>query len=142
MQLFVTEYKKNDTTIIITDSNLLSQLRKVLRASIGDIIWVQSPEPAVQKTRYEIRIEVWDNKMVEGTIVSTYHHTTTNAIKTMIVAMPNKWDKVELIVQKLTECGLDQIVFWPSERSIIREWNTKKEERLHKIIKEAVEQSR
>ena len=56
--------------------------------------------------------------------------------------MPNKWDKVELIVQKLTECGLDQIVFWPSERSVIKERSPKKEERLHKIIKEAVEQSR
>ena len=56
--------------------------------------------------------------------------------------MPNKWDKIELIVQKLTECSLDQIIFWPSERSVIREWNPKKEERLQKIIKEAVEQSR
>ena len=60
----------------------------------------------------------------------------------MIISMPNKRDKVELIVQKLTECGLDEILFWPSERSIIREWNPKKEERLYKIIKEAVEQSR
>ncbi len=60
----------------------------------------------------------------------------------MIVAMPNKRDKVELIVQKLTECGLNQIIFWPSERSVIKERSPKKEERLHKIIKEAVEQSR
>lgn len=60
----------------------------------------------------------------------------------MIIAMPNKRDKVELIVQKLTECGLDQIIFWPSERSVLRERNTKKEERLQKISKEAVEQSR
>ena len=60
----------------------------------------------------------------------------------MIIAMPNKWDKIELIVQKLTECGVDQLLFWASERSVIKEWNPKKEERLHKIIKEAVEQSR
>jgi RsmE family RNA methyltransferase len=60
----------------------------------------------------------------------------------MIIAMPNKRDKIELIIQKLTECGLNQIIFWPSERSILREWNPKKEERLHKIIEEAVEQSR
>ena len=59
----------------------------------------------------------------------------------MIIAMPNKRDKVELMVQKLTECGLDQIIFWPSERSVLRERNSKKEERLNKIIKEAVEQS-
>lgn len=60
----------------------------------------------------------------------------------MIIAMPNKRDKIELIVQKLSECGLDQIIFWPSERSIIRDRNHKKEQRLHKITKEATEQSR
>ena len=80
--------------------------------------------------------------MVEWTIVSEQTHENTNEQTSMIVAMPNKRDKVELIIQKLTECGLNQIIFWPSERSIIREWNPKKEERLQKIIKEAVEQSR
>ena len=69
-------------------------------------------------------------------------HESIHEKKSMIIAMPNKRDKVELIVQKLTECGLDQIIFWPSERSVLRERNSKKEERLQKIIKEAVEQSR
>jgi 16S rRNA (uracil1498-N3)-methyltransferase len=142
MQLFITEYKKNTTSVIISDTDLLSQLRKVLRASIGDIIWIQSPENEIKKTRYEVRIEVWDNKTLEGTIISEQTHDVSANKKSMIIAMPNKRDKIELIVQKLTECGLDQILFWPSERSVIKEWNPKKEERLHKIIKEAVEQSR
>lgn len=60
----------------------------------------------------------------------------------MIIAMPNKWDKVELIAQKLTECGIDHIIFRPSERSVIKERNEKKANRIYKIIKEAVEQSR
>lgn len=142
MQLFVTEYKKNNKSIVISDTELLLQLRKVLRASIGDIIRIQSPENEDKKTRYELRIEVWDNKMVEGTIVSEQMHDVSESKKSMIIAMPNKWDKIELIVQKLTECGVDQILFWPSERSVIKDRNPKKEERLHKIIKEAVEQSR
>ena len=65
MQLFITKYTKKDTHIIITDSDLLSQLRKVLRASIGDIIRVQSPEYENKKIRYEIRIEVWNNTTLE-----------------------------------------------------------------------------
>lgn len=56
--------------------------------------------------------------------------------------MPNKWEKAELIIQKLSEIGIDKIIFWPSERSVIKERNSKKEERLQKIIREAVEQSR
>lgn len=142
MQLFITEYSKKNDTIIVNDTELLAQLRKVLRARIGDHIWIQSPGDEETKTRYEITITLWDNKMFEGTIVHEQQYTLSNGEKTMLVAMPNKRDKVELIVQKLTECGLDQIIFWPSERSIIRVWNQKKEERLQKIIKEAVEQSR
>ena len=60
----------------------------------------------------------------------------------MSIAMPNKRDKIELIVQKLAEIWIDQIIFWPSERSVIKEWNTKKAERVSKIAKEATEQSR
>ncbi|MFA7298437.1 MAG: RsmE family RNA methyltransferase [Candidatus Absconditabacterales bacterium] len=142
MQLFVTEYIKKENIIVINDIDLLSQLRKVLRASIGDIIWIQNSQNENKKTRYEIRIEVWDNKILEGTIVSEQIHNITNQKRSMIIAMPNKRDKAELIVQKLTECGLDQIIFWPSERSILKEWNPNKEGRLQKIIKEAVEQSR
>ena len=142
MQLFITEYKKKEKTIVITDADLLSQLRKVLRASIGDSIRIQSPENETKKTRYEVRIDRWDNKQVEWTIVSEQTQAWTHEKKSMIIAMPNKRDKIELIVQKLTECSLDQIIFWPSARSVLKEWNPKKEERLQKIIKEAVEQSR
>lgn len=142
MQLFVTEYQKKNTTVTISNTDLLSQIRKVLRASIGDTLWIQSPRNEAKKIRYEIRIEVWDTTTLEWTIISEQQYETPQEKRSMIIAMPNKWDKIELIVQKLTECNLDQILFWPSERSVIKERNTNKEERLHKIIKEAVEQSR
>jgi RsmE family RNA methyltransferase len=56
--------------------------------------------------------------------------------------MPNKREKAELIVQKLTEIGVKNIYFRVSEHSIIRQRNEKKAERLDKISHEAVEQSR
>ena len=142
MQLFITEYTKKNTIVTIADVDILSQVRKVLRASIGDSIRVQSPQNEQHKIRYELRIEVWDNKMLEWTIISEQNYDVSHEKRSMIIAMPNKRDKIELIIQKLSECGLDQIVFWPSERSVIKEWNPKKEERLNKIIQEAVEQSR
>ncbi len=142
MQLFVTEYRKKDHIVKVENIDLLSQLRKVLRASIGDTIWIQSPAKEKRKMRYKLRIETWDNTTLDGTIIEEQEHESTPQIKGMIIAMPNKWDKVELISQKLTECGIDQIIFRPSERSIIKEWNEKKAERIQKIIKEAVEQSR
>jgi len=65
MQLFVIDYTKKGETIIIADSDLLSQIRKVLRVRIGDTIWIQNPEYEHTKTRYEIRIDMWDNKTLE-----------------------------------------------------------------------------
>jgi RsmE family RNA methyltransferase len=70
------------------------------------------------------------------------YHDNEKPTTTMLIAMPNKWEKVELIVQKLCEIGIDNIIFRPAERSVIKVWNEKKEERLGKISKEAVEQSR
>ena len=60
----------------------------------------------------------------------------------MLIAMPNKREKAELIVQKLTEIGIDEILFRPAENSVITQRNEKKAERLMKIAKEATEQSR
>ncbi len=127
---------------MISNPELLSQLRKVLRAEIGDTIWVQSPIDEKTKLRFEVRIDGWDASNIQWTILSEQTYEQAKWTKWMIIAMPNKREKIEMIVQKLTECGMDQILFWPSERSVIRDRNTKKEERLQKIIKEAVEQSR
>ena len=142
MQLFVSDYTKQWSTIIISNLELLSQVRKVLRAKIGDIFYIQNLVKEANKVRYEVRIEQWDNKTITGTILSEESHALTSQHIKMIVAMPNKWDKAELIAQKLSEIGISEIIFWPSERSIIKVWNPKKEERLNKIIREAVEQSR
>lgn len=142
MQLFITDYSKKNTTIFIENEELLLQLRKVLRASIGDSFFVQSPNDEVQKTRYEVKITQWDKKSITWTIVGEVTNELSLPAISMIVAMPNKWEKAELIVQKLSEIGISKIIFWPSERSIIKVWNSKKEERLQKISKEAVEQSR
>ena len=142
MQLFVTEYTKKNDILIINDVELLSQVRKVLRAKIGDVIRIQNPMNEEKKTRYELRIERWNDTHMEGKILSEQIHESTPETTIMIVAMPNKWDKAEVIVQKLSEIGISEIIFWPSERSVLKERNGKKEERLQKIIKEAVEQSR
>lgn len=142
MQLFVTDYTKHTDTIEICNLDVLSQLRKVLRAKIGDIFWVQSPVPSDSCIRYEVQLQQRNDKMMQCTILSEQSHTAQTLVSTMLVAMPNKWEKVELIVQKLSEIGISQIVFWPSERSVLRQRNDTKAQRMHKIIKEAIEQSR
>ena len=60
----------------------------------------------------------------------------------MAIAFPNKQEKLELIVQKLTEIGISHLYLWPAERSQLNELKENKMQRLQKIMKEAMEQSR
>ena len=140
MQLFITEFEKKWDFLIVSDLELLEQVRKVLRMKIWDKIFVQK-----ENTRYHLEISSWDNISLSWKILKTIlqvENSLDNKNLWMIVAMPNRWTKAELIVQKLSEIGINEIYFLASERSVLRDWNKKKWERLQKISKEAVEQSR
>lgn len=78
MQLFVTDYKKKGTKIIIDHPDILSQVRKVLRAKIGDTIWIQSSRYEASMTRYEVRMDQRDDKEIIGTILSEQTHELTS----------------------------------------------------------------
>ena len=120
---------------------LLSQLRKVLRIKKWDKICVQYSDNK-QTTRYELSIQDWTDKDLFGEKNSSQTFSFPKKNVSMLIAMPNKREKSELIVQKLTEIGIQNVCFWISEHSIIRQRNEKKAERLDKISHEAVEQSR
>ena len=120
---------------------LISQLRKVLRIKKWDKICIQYSDN-VWTTRYELSIQDWTDKDLTGEIISSQTFSFPEKNISMLIAMPNKREKSELIVQKLTEIWVQNIYFWVSEHSIIRQWNDKKAERLDKISHEAVEQSR
>ena len=120
---------------------LLSQLRKVLRIKKWDKICVQYSDN-VWTTRHELLIQDWTDKDLIGEIISSQTFSFPKKNVSILIAMPNKREKAELIVQKLTEIGVKNIYFRVSEHSIIRQRNEKKAERLDKISHEAVEQSR
>jgi 16S rRNA (uracil1498-N3)-methyltransferase len=103
---------------------------------------VQRQAENQQSVRYEVEINVLKDFKLFGTVLATTQSDVNDTLVTMIISMPNKREKAEMIVQKLTEIGVSEIIFRPSERSIIREWNDKKAIRLEKIMKEALEQSR
>lgn len=139
MQLFLTNFKLNNDEIIIENLEMINQIKKVLRLSKWDNICVQDVnEP---KNRYEIKIKDMDKCRLIWYIGKVNKLENNDKEKTMIIAMPNKRDKIEIIVQKLTEIWIDNIIFWPSERSVVKSRNIDKFSRLEKIAKEAVEQS-
>jgi len=145
MQLFHIDSDKirvkwNDIEIFSVPE-LLSQLRKVLRIKKWDKICIQYSDNK-QTTRYELSIQNWTDKDLMGEIVSSQTFSFPEKNVSMLIAMPNKREKAELMIQKLTEIWVNNIYFRVSEHSIIRQRNEKKSERLGKISHEALEQSR
>ena len=132
---------KWDNIEVFSVPELLSQLRKVLRIKKWDKICVQYSSKE-WTTRYELLIQDRTDKDLTGEIISSQTFSFSKKNVSMLIAVPNKREKAELIVQKLTEIWIQNIYFWVSEHSIIRQWNEKKAERLDKISHEAVEQSR
>lgn len=138
MQLFITDFEQKEEQIIISNSEVIEQCRKVLRMKLWDVFFVQK-----ENTRLQLEF-VWQEKnSITGKILETVKKENKDNNKiSMLIAMPNKWQKLELIVQKLSEIGVRNIYIWSSERSVLKSWNKNKWERLLKISKEAVEQSR
>lgn len=132
---------KWDNIEVFSVPELILQLRKVLRIQKWDKICIQYSSKE-WTTRYELSIHDWTDKDLFWEIISSQTFSFSEKNVSILIAMPNKREKGELIVQKLTEIWVHNIYFWVSERSIIRQWNEKKAERLDKISHEAVEQSR
>ena len=145
MQLFHINTKKVrikwNNIELFSVSDLLSQLRKVLRIKKWDKICVQFSGNE-WTDRYELSIKDRTDKDLTGEVISNQTFSFSKKNISMLIAMPNKREKAELIAQKLTEIWVQNIYFWISEHSIIRQRNDKKAERLDKISHEAVEQSR
>lgn len=145
MQLFYIDANKIhikwNNLEIFSVPELISQLRKVLRIKKWDKICIQYSKEN-KTTRLELSIlERTDQKLLAEIISSKDFELGKNNIS-MLIAMPNKREKAELIVQKLTEIWIQNIYFRVSEHSILRRWNDKRSERLDRISREAVEQSR
>lgn len=142
MQLFHTEFQHTWDRITVDNEDLAKQIKKVLRFQNWSVFFVQN-EIEWKTIRHKIVLKKLTEDSFAGTIENSEEREFDESKeKTMIVAMPNRWQKVELIVQKLTEIWIGNIILWPSERSIIRVSNKNKMHRLEKICKESIEQSK
>ena len=139
MQLFFHENIQTSWDLLkLKDApEIIRQLRKVLRAAPGYIFCVQNREK-----RWEVELQNRTDKEISARIVKQYEKNNLQAQSAMLIALPNKQDKLELIVQKLTEIWIQTLFLWGSERSVVKSFSPNKQERLHKIMQEALEQSR
>lgn len=140
MQRFFSNNPCSDTLQIAARDQLESyhQMTRVLRMQTGDhcVFFEEGGDDHV----YEI-IGI-DKRAVELKRVSvkTGMVPATPSV-TLCQSLPNKLEKLEFILQKGVEVGVDEFVFFHAERSQKLALLEKKKERLGQITVEAVEQS-
>jgi len=115
------------------------QLRKVLRAKPGYDFFIQDFSG---DERFQVTLVSYTDKDIFTNILWSEKAPQERKKIWMAIAFPNKQEKLELIVQKLTEIGISHLYLWAAERSQLNELKENKMQRLQKIMKEAMEQSR
>lgn len=118
------------------DSELHHQFSRVLRARVGDRVIFFGESWSCE---YEIH-EITKKEIVFMWKRDTKVTPNTRNI-TLFQALPNKFEKMEYLVQKATEVGISRFVFFRAERSQPLVISDKKWERLRIIAREALEQS-
>lgn len=105
----------------------------VLRKSVGAEIWLTNGVCKVFKSV----VKNIDNKIVSGTIQKSYPNYGENQLTINLGIGILKRDRMELVIEKATECGVRSIYPIVMDRSIKRDMNL---ERMKKIALAATKQ--
>ena len=117
-----------------TDAHHLS---KVLRLRAGETVTVTDGDGRWRATTYGA-----DGSLA---VTSDIHAEATRETRLTVVFALTKGDKPEVAVQKLAELGVDRVIPYRAERSVVR-WDDDKAERQsdrwRRVMREALMQSR
>lgn len=127
-----------DTQLIIDDNEIYYQITKVLRAKIKDSFIFFDGERDID---FLYEITSIDKKNIIFSLSKTINKNKKINYISLYQSMPNKLDKIELILQKWVEVWYDEFYFFRSKRSQDLKISENKFERLNKIVIEASEQS-
>ncbi len=122
------------------DDDQAHQIRRVLRLRPGDRVLVLDGEG----WQYEVTLEEVALSRVIGLVTTKGHSTGEPSVRLTLFQSLLKREKFEWVLQKGTEIGVDTFVPMITRRSLVRDTEDVKPEKLgrwQRIIKEAAEQS-
>ena len=139
-KFFVKTDKVNNDTILI-DTDDVNHIKNVLRKDVGDLIIVCDYE---KKINYNCKIEEIGKKEIICKIESQKESESESNIRIDIFQGLPKADKMELIIQKGTELGVNSFIPVEFKRSVVKidsKDEDKKQARWQKIAEVAAKQS-
>lgn len=133
MELFYTEHIHAQKAHFSEEE--ARHITKAFRKRPGDLIYFTDG----QGIMYHGTIDKMDKKEISVSIEGTQHQPKTwTGSLTMAFAPTKNFNRIEWLVEKLVEIGVDRIIPLETERSERKTW---KMNRLNRIIKSAIKQS-
>lgn len=121
----------------IKDRDFLHQISHVMRSRVWEKIIIFNSD----SFEYIYEIVSISSKIISLNLVESLKNICDPEIEiNLYQALPNKYEKIEYVIQKWTEVWISNFVFFSSERSQKLAINSTKIERFELIIKESLEQ--
>lgn len=136
---FVPAPQIDNRTLTITGP-LLDHLRKSLRATVGEDIWVGDEH----RHRYHLRVEAVNSRELIGQILEEMQGPISLYPSVILGQALLKGDRMDWLIQKATELGVSTIVPLISQRVIVRPRQERigsQVERWQRIALEAAQQA-
>jgi len=126
-----------NNSIEIKDKNLVHKIKNVLRLGKGDSLYIFDG----QGKEYLYGIETIVKKSVSIKMESLFKNSPAGNRRIILGFPLAKEDKIDFILQKATELGVEGFIPFVCERSLKAKVTDKKLERWKRIITEALRQS-
>ncbi|MDR2458440.1 MAG: 16S rRNA (uracil(1498)-N(3))-methyltransferase [Clostridiales Family XIII bacterium] len=138
-KFFVNNLEIMDNHIVLSNVKIIHHLKNVLRAEINNEFLLSD-----NTNEYKVKILEMSNKNIKFEILEKNKIFSSRKISISLFQGLPKNKKLEFIIQKGTEIGIDEFSPFISERTILpKNFDLKKKkDRLIKIAKEAAEQSK
>lgn len=140
-RFFVPASNIMDKKVYITDKKELKHMSRVLRLGIGDNVAIFDGEG----TEYEVIITETDKDSWTADIINITANDNESSIKLCLIQGIAKGDKMDTIIQKAVEVGIDSIYPVLTEHTVVKLdplKDIKKVERWQSIALEACKQCR
>lgn len=137
-RFFVDKKAVGDSTIEISDKDDIKHICKVLRLGVGDRIEISDSS----EFEYETEIQSSDSSMIKVKILDKQRFAREPVLKVTLFQGIPKQGKMEGIIQKAVELGVNAIHPIFTERAVVTDKQnfSNKHERWKRISKEAVKQ--
>jgi len=135
--IYIPEISIDEEQIVIDSSYFVNYIKNVLRYNLNDEINITN-----NGVKYISKIVKITKKIIELEIISKEDVEIKKKNKITLIQSLFSWPRLEWLVEKSVELGVDEIIFVQTQRSKLKinNWQAKKE-RLNKIIYKALTQS-